>query len=131
MKKDRKETVALWRLGVLGPLISARLEHGDRAEYFRLAAARVHQHPDGHQLQISARTVEDWFAAYRQGGFAALFPRDRADLGRSRVIGEKVEDLIVRAKQERPRRSIRRIIRMLERAKIVAPGEHQPSARHR
>src|SRR5256885_15023121 len=41
MKQEEKETIALWRLGVLGPLISARLEHGDRRRYIEEAAARL------------------------------------------------------------------------------------------
>lgn len=131
MEKDRKERIALWRLGVLGPLISARLEHGDRAEYYALAAGRVHEHPDGRLVKLSPRTVEDWYRAYRRGGFSALFPADRDDLGQSRAIGTAVADMVLRAKQERPRRSIRRIIRMLERAHVVRPGELSRSSVHR
>lgn len=131
MDQDRKEKIALWRLGVLGPLISARLEHGDKAEYYAAAAARTYEHPDGGAVQLSPRTVEDWYRAYRRGGFPALYPTDRADLGRSRVIHGEVADLVLRAKQERPRRSIKRIIKMLERAKVVAPGELTKSSVHR
>lgn len=39
MKHDNKQAIALWRLGVLGPLTSARLEHGDRRHYMAEAAA--------------------------------------------------------------------------------------------
>ena len=42
-----------------------------------------------------------------------------------------VSDLVIRAKRERPRRSIRRIIRMLERARVVKPGELSRSSVHR
>jgi transposase InsO family protein len=128
---DRKQRIALWRLGVLGPLISARLEHGDRREYFELAASRIHEHPDGRLVRLSARTVEDWYRLFRRGGFAALHPSDRGDLGRSRVLSSDIADLVLRAKRERPRRSIRRIIKMLERAGVVRPGELSRSTVHR
>jgi transposase InsO family protein len=131
MEDDRKQNIALWRLGILGPLISARLEHGDRCVYFQLASSRVHEHPDGRLVRVSPRTVEDWYHQYRHGGFPALHPADRADLGHSRVISTEVADLILRAKRERPRRSIRRIIRMLERAGVVQPGELSRSTVHR
>jgi hypothetical protein len=123
MEKDRKEKVALWRLGVLGPLISApaRARRPGRSTT-RWAAERVHEHPDGRLVRLSARTVEDWYRAYRRGGFSGLFPGDRADLGQSRAIDAEVADMVLRAKQERPRRSIRRIIRMLERGARRAPG---------
>jgi len=131
MKHDEKEAIALWRLGVLGPLISARLEHGDRRRYIEEAAARLQQQPDGTSVQLSARTIESWYYAYRRGGFHALFPQDRADRGHSRAISAEIAEQILRVKRERPRRSIRRIIRMLERAQIVAPGTLHRSTVHR
>ena len=131
MDDDRKERIALWRLGVLGPLISARLEHGDRRSYFEAAASRVHEHPDGRMVRMSPRTIEDWYHSYRKGGFAALHPSNRGDLGRSRAIGADLAELILRIKREKPRRSIRRIIRMVERARLVRPGELSRSSVHR
>jgi len=132
MDDDRKERIALWRLGVLGPLISARLEHGDRQAHFKAAASRVQEHPDGRLVRLSPRTVEDWYYRYlRKGGFAALHPSNRGDLGRSRVISADLVELILRIKREKPRRSIRRIIRMVERARRVRPGELSRSSVHR
>ena len=131
MDEETRRAIARWRLAVLGPLISARLEHGDRVEWFRAAAARTHEHPDGHLVKLSARTVEAWFLAYRHGGFDALHPKTREDAGQSRAISEEIADLILRAKRERPRRSIRRIIRMLERAGRVRRGELSRSSVHR
>ena len=131
MRHDDKQAIALWRLGVLGPLVSARLEHGDRRRYFIEAAARTHERPDGRRVQLSARTIEAWHSAYRRGGFPALFPQDRDDRGRSRAISADVAEQILRVKRERPRRSIRRIIRMLERAHIVRAGELHRSTVHR
>ena len=131
MDNDDRRAVALWRLAVLGPLISARLEHGDRRTLCREAAARVHQRPDGRWVRLSARTLEAWYYAYLKGGLEALLPQRRSDLGTSRAISPQVTELIVRAKREKPRRSIRRIIRMLERAGVVRPGELSRSSVHR
>jgi transposase InsO family protein len=131
MKHDDKQAIALWRLGVLGPLTSARLEHGDRRRFFTEAASRVHEQPDGTRVEISPRTIEDWYYAWRHGGFRALFPEDREDRGKSRAIPAEVAEHILRAKRERSRRSIRRIIRMLERAGIVRTGELARSTVHR
>lgn len=121
----------MWRVAVLGPLVSARLEHGERRQLFGQAAARVHQRPDGRWVRLSERTVEAWYYAYRQGGIEALMPQRRADRGTSRAIPSQVAELIVRAKREKPRRSIRRIIRMLERAGVVRRGQLSRSSVHR
>ena len=131
MRHDDKQAIALWRLGVLGPLSSARLEHGDRRRYLDEATARLHERPDGTRVQLSVRTIEAWYHAYRHGGFHALFPHDRADRGRSRAISAEIAEQILRVKRERPRRSIRRIIRMLERAGIVHMGTLHRSTVHR
>jgi len=123
--------LALWKLSVLGPLISARLEHGDRAAWFLEAADRLHERPDGRVVRISSRTIEAWYYAYRRGGLEALGRSRRSDRGQSRAIGAELAELVVRAKREKPRRSIRRIIRMLERAGVVRPGRLTRSAVHR
>lgn len=114
MDEDLRRAIGLFRFGVLGPLVSARLEHGDRTAYFVEAAARHHvMPPDGRIVRLSPRTIESWFYLYKSGGFDALMPDARADKGTSRVIRAEVADLVLRAKREKPRRSLRRIIRML------------------
>ena len=131
MDDDARQKVALWRMTVLGALVSARLEHGDRRACFEAAAERLHEHPDGRLLRVSARTVESWYYAYRRGGFRALFPDERGDLGTSRSIRPDVAEIILKAKREKPRRSVRRIIRALERARVVGPGVLSRSSVHR
>ena len=131
MDDKAKRVVALWRLGVLGALVSARLEHGDRVRFFEEIAARVHQMPDGRVVELSPRTIESWYYAHKHGGFEALYPCTRADCGQSRAIAPEIAALILRAKREKPRRSIKRIIRMLERARRVKRGELARSSVHR
>jgi transposase InsO family protein len=128
---DDELDIALWRLSVLGPLVSARLEHGDRLACFNQAAERLHQRPDGRLVKLSPRTLEAWYYAYRHGGLRALGRQPRSDRGRSRAIPDALAELIVRAKLERPRRSIRRIVRMLERAHLVRRGALSRSSVHR
>lgn len=123
--------LALWKLSILGPLVSARLEHGDRRAWFLETSERLHQRPDGRLVKLSPRTIEGWYYVYRQGGLAALGRQVRKDRGRTRALGIEVADLVLRAKREKPRRSIRRIIRMLERARVVGRGELSRSSVHR
>jgi hypothetical protein len=79
--------------------------------------------PDGRVLRLSARTIEAWYYLHKHGGFEALSPDARADRGRSRAIRAELAEVIARAKREKPRRSVRRIIRMPERAGLVKRGE--------
>jgi transposase InsO family protein len=131
MDEKARQEVALFRISVLGPLVGARLEHGELVELCREAAARAWELPSGEVIELSARTVEDWHYLYQAGGFAALHPKERSDRAQSRVIPAELAELILRLKQEKPRRSIKRIIRVLERAKKVPRGELTKSSVHR
>jgi hypothetical protein len=77
MNLDERHKMALWRMSVLGPLVSARLRHGDRQAYFRMAADRVHERPDGQLVRLSPRTIETWYRAHLRAGFGALMPTGR------------------------------------------------------
>jgi len=131
MDETARQKLALFRIAVLGPLVGARLEHGELVELCREAATRTWELPGGAVVEVSARTIEDWFYAYQRGGFAALHPKRRSDADKARVISEELGQLILRLKQEKPRRSVRRIIRVLERAKKVERGALTKSTVHR
>jgi transposase InsO family protein len=131
MDRDDRKSMAVVRVSVLGPLISARLEHGDKAQLFEEAAARTYEGIDGRAVKVSARTVEDWYYSWVHEGLDGLMPRQRSDSGMSRVISPEVGEKIVQLKEELPRRSIRRIIRILERDGQVAKGALTKSTVHR
>lgn len=131
MDEEYRNKVALLRLSVLGPLISARLEHGDRSLWFKEAAQRTYDSPEGQLVSFSARTIEDWYLDWRHGGLEGLKPRKRSDAGISRAIEPEICELIFDLKREKPRRSIKRIIRMLERENKVSAGELKKSTVHR
>lgn len=65
MDEESRRAVALFRYAVLGPLVSARLEHGDRVALFVAASRRDHVTANGRVVRISARTIEAWYYAYR------------------------------------------------------------------
>lgn len=130
MKAEQRRELALWRYSILGPIVSARLEHGDRKQYFADAAERTYQHPSGRTVRLSARTIEDWYYAWLAHGLAGLEPKTRSDAGTTK-LDEALCELLCRAKREKPRRSIRRIITILERAKRVPKGTLTRSTVHR
>lgn len=131
MNEEQRTEVALWRLGVLGPLVSAELEHGDVRRLCEEAAERSYRRPDGRYVELKLRTIEAWYYAHRQGGLAALKPNGRQDAGRSRAIAPELAERLVALKREEPRRSVRRIIRMLERDGAVRRDELKRSTVHR
>jgi transposase len=131
MDEKARQQLALFRISVLGPLVGARLEHGELVELCREAAERTWEMPNGTFVDVSARTIEDWLYAYRRDGFAGLHPKRRSDADKPRAITEELGQLILRLKLEKPRRSVKRIIRVLERAKKVERGTLTKSTVHR
>jgi len=100
MDEQDRQKIALWRVGILGPLLSAHLEHGDLTEYFQQAAARTHEHPQGRRVRVTARTVQSWYYDYKGGGFAALHPQTRSDQGTSKAIAPQVAELRKKFKKD-------------------------------
>lgn len=127
---NRQTEWALWRYSILGPLVSARLAHGDRIVYLRAAAERQHVDPDGHRAQLSVRTLEGWYYAWRKGGLAALERAPRSDRNRT-SISPQLQERLTALKMEKPRRSIRRLIKILERLGEVKPNELSRSSLQR
>lgn len=131
MDEDRRQQEALWRYSVLGPLVSAKLEHGDVRRLCEEAADKQYTKPGGQVLTVSPRTIEGWYYAYKSDGLAGLKPKGRKDAGRSRAISAKLARKILALKTEKRRRSIRRIIKMLVRNGDVDEGTLHKSTVHR
>jgi len=123
--------VALFRYSVLGPLISrADLPRGQLKATVQQLAERHYDIPDSRNTLLSAKTIESWFYQWRRGGIEALVPKARSDRGRSKIAPE-VQEAILAAKRENPRRSIRGIRHLLEQRGTAAKEELSRSAIHR
>ncbi|MBN6742268.1 DDE-type integrase/transposase/recombinase, partial [Acidithiobacillus sp. MC6.1] len=124
------DPVALFRLSVLGPLVSRTLQRGELQQILRELAQKRYEIPGSRRAHLGEKTIEAWFYAWRQHGFDGLAPRPRSDRGQSKLPAA-VQEAIVQAKQENPRRSIAQILRLLESTGLVAQGSVSSSAIHR
>jgi putative transposase len=80
------QTQALTRFRALNFVEDLQRGGGVLAEALRQAS--LHPWPDENGDYYAARTVEDWWYAYKNGGFDALVPATRSDRGKSRVLDE-------------------------------------------
>ena len=86
--EKRKNEVALWRFAAVS-FIEQKLREGfGVVEALRLAALRPW--PDENGRYWSARTLEDYWYAWKRGGFAALQPKSRCDEGAFRKLSAEV-----------------------------------------
>ena len=105
---DWRQEEAIWRYSLIREAADPRLSCGERGVLVRSLAARLHAHPSGELRSIGRSTVDDWIRAYRAGGFAGLFPRQRASVPRTaRALLLQAETL----RRENPARTAAQIRR--------------------
>lgn len=122
---------ALFRLSVLGPLVSReRLERGELQQIIRDLAQREYAIPGSHRRRLGEKTIEAWYYTWRKSGIEGLAPKSRIDRGLSK-LSPAIQEAIIKAKRENPRRSIRQIRQLLESAGLAARDSLSRSAIHR
>jgi transposase InsO family protein len=122
---------ALFRLSVLGPMVSReQLEHGELQQLIRELATREYAIPGTQRRHLGEKTIQAWYYLWRKEGITGLEPKVRVDRGQSK-IAPAIQEAILAAKRENPRRSIRQILRLLEAAGLVAEHSLSRSAIHR
>ena len=121
----------LFRLSVLGPLISReRLERGELQQIIRDLAGREYAIPGTRRRHLGEKTIQGWYYTWRRQGMAGLVPQARQDRGQSK-LATTIQEAILAAKRENPRRSIRQIQHLLEAAGTVAHDSLSRSTIHR
>ncbi|MCI0557005.1 MAG: DDE-type integrase/transposase/recombinase, partial [Nitrososphaera sp.] len=101
MDLDDRTKKALFRLEVIGPLVSGRLSKAELAQERKRALERIYTTPDGREWRVAERTLRAWLRRHREKGFAGLFDSDRGTYGICRAIPEEVlKEAISLRKQE-------------------------------
>jgi len=123
--------MALFRLSVLGPLVSRnRLERGDLKRLIREIANREHDIPGASRQHIAEKTIEAWYYTYCREGVDGLVPKTRSDQGKSK-LSHAVQEAILGAKRENPRRSLDSLVLLVETTGLAAKGAVPRSSVHR
>jgi len=129
MKKT--ERIAIFRLSVLGPLVSRQhIERGELKKLIQNIASRDYAIPYTDKTRIAEKTIEGWYYAYQRGDLDGLKPKKRLDRGVSK-IPPHIQDAIIKAKRENPRRSIDQIMDLLTTTGVAARDEVSRSSIHR
>ncbi len=124
MEQEKQQEIALMRYRTIAPLISGlHDEYETRAAFYRDASEKGVVTPDGSVKHYSPDTIERWFRKYRNGGFDALMPPDRADAGRPRKLDPDLQEQIRYMKENYPRLSSSAIHRQLQDNGSIKNGE--------
>ena len=110
---DKVEKIALFRYGLIAPLVLETLPRGELTRRAQEIAARLYDIPHSTRRQVSVDTLLDWTLRYRRNGFAALSPKPRQDRGQARAVAPETAALIERLKRENPHRTGTTLLREL------------------
>src|SRR5579872_3420940 len=114
-EEERRTQIALFRYGLIAPLVHRPLERGEIGAHLRAIAAQTHQIPFSTRTRVDEETAWRYLARYRKGGFQALKPQPRADAGQARRIPEEMIEKAIAVREEVPTRSTTTIIEILRR----------------
>jgi len=109
----KAEKIALFRYGLVAPLVLQPLPRGELTRRAEEIAARNYEIPFSKRTLVSVDTLLDWALRYRHGGFEALARKPRHDRGQSRALTPQLAQLIERLKRENPHRTGTTLLREL------------------
>ena len=111
--EDKAEKIALFRYGLIAPLVLETLPRGELTRRAEEIAARHYDIPHSSRRSVSVDTLLLWALRYRKDGIAALAPKIRQDRGQIRAVSPETATLIERLKRENPHRTGTALLREL------------------
>jgi transposase InsO family protein len=103
MSTNKQERIALFRYGVIAPLVGLKKSNwGQTEELIRQIVRREWAIPGSPRSYISRSVVMEWLKRYEDSGgdLKSLYPKVRADKGRLRSMDEETEQAILKLKKE-------------------------------
>lgn len=129
MEQNYQEQTALFKYGVIKPLLDGALT----AENERLIKAEIlekeWEFPDGSTNKISARTLRYWLAKHRRNGFAGLFYGNRQpskSKGSCTAISLDLLNTARELREEDPTRSVELILQIMQEGKRLDVSSISP-----
>lgn len=103
MDDDAKKTIAVFRFGVISDLIGRKLNRGEKELILKEKSFSRWEIPFSTRSHISRSTILSWVRAYKKGGrrLESLYPDERKDKGRSRVMDEEAIAALIHLKKDR------------------------------
>jgi len=121
MDKELAERIALFRFGVISPLIDRHLSRGEREGIINQITSGSWQIPGSPRTSIGRSTLEKWLSQYLKSGadIDSLKPHSRSDKGNCRSMNSEVEAALLNLKQELPDYSLHALLLIARRRRII------------
>lgn len=108
---ERRQQIALFRYGLIADLVHLPPHYRGLYKLLTEKAEREYDIPFSLRRRVAAETMRGWLRDYRRGGFDALLPKVRRDVGSTRSIPPTVVDLLCEIKDSKPDLSIPLVIK--------------------
>jgi transposase InsO family protein len=118
MTSTDKTEVAVFRYGIISPLLHRDEEDGTLENELIRLASKTFLKPDGRRAVFSPETLRKWLYRYRHGGLPALEDAARKNLGTHDAVPRKLEERLFSLRQEHPRWTVSRILTQLIEEKL-------------
>ena len=103
MSTDKQERIAIFRYGVIAPLVGLKKSgYGQTEGLIRQIIRREWAIPGSPRSYISRSVVMDWLKRYEEsdGDLTSLYPKERIDKGRLRSMDQETEQAVLKLKKE-------------------------------
>jgi transposase InsO family protein len=125
--EETKKIIAVFRFGVIADLAGRKLSRGEKESILREKSSSQWDIPFSTRSHISRSTILSWLRIYeKERRLESLYPEERKDKGRSRVMDEEAVGALVHLKKERMGVSLPVILKEA-RAKSILPGGYMVS----
>ncbi|HEY9791152.1 MAG TPA: DDE-type integrase/transposase/recombinase [Candidatus Obscuribacterales bacterium] len=114
MDEEKRLNWARFRFSVIAPLVCRKLTEEQRRALRHEILSQTFLDPDGHERRVASRTLNEWVARHRDGGFDGLHDCRRNTLGTSRAIPDNLLDRAEQLRREEETRSVKMILRLLD-----------------
>ena len=114
-KNDPDLSKALWRYGIISPLLHRRDDDPTMADMLCSLAKKTFIRPDGAPIALSAETLRKWLYRYRSEGIKALEDQLRSDKGHQQ-IPQSVADALSKLRKEHPNWTLAKVLEQMLKA---------------
>ncbi len=111
---DWNTEIALFRYGLIAPLLQDPPAKGLQEQALRELAAKTYRIPGSPRTRVSLTTLRRYLKAYQAGGFEALRPPPRADRGAPRAFPAEVLERAIQLREEQPARTTPMLVEIIK-----------------
>ena len=119
-----QEALALRRMSLVQSVIELIQHHWPLAAALEQVASAQALPAEGETPPqwVARRTLEDWYYAFKQGGFEALKPKRRSDRGKPRRLSPKQQEWILAQVRAFPGVPVKLLYRQWKQADATLPA---------